>query len=156
MDQGFPAGPVYDGSIALGVSKNIILGVNFDYWKKDNVVTHPSLTNITINKNYSGFGYRFYVQYRNTILRKINLSVDAGLGQYKISYDYLYNDSYSADYNNYLNAGLSIGLGYKFSKLFSLDARISYYQLIDFGIGGSTSVYTANFKIGPTFYLQLK
>lgn len=50
-DQGFPDGAVFDGSIALGVSKNIILGVNFDYWKRDNVVTHPSLTNITVTKN---------------------------------------------------------------------------------------------------------
>ncbi len=50
-DQGFPDGAVFDGSIALGVSKNIILGVNFDYWKGDNVDTHPSLTNITVTKN---------------------------------------------------------------------------------------------------------
>jgi len=156
MDEGFPVGIVYDGSFAVGVSKNIILGVNFDYWKKDNVVTHPSLTNITINKNYSGFSYRVYVQYRNTFLKKLDLYIDAGLGRYKIYYDYLYNNSYSADYNYYLNAGISIGAGYKFSNLISLNAEVSHYQMIDFDLGGSNSVYTTNLKFGPTFFIQLK
>lgn len=156
MDEGFPVGIVYDGSIALGISKNIILGINFDYWKKDNVVTHPSLTNITINKNYKGFGYRFYVQYRNTFLNKLDLYIDAGVGRYKISTDYLYNNSYSANNNYYLNAGLSIGAGYKFSKFISLNAEISHYLMIDFDLGGSSSVYTTNFKFGPTFFIQLK
>lgn len=156
MDEGFPSGIVYDGSIAFGVSNNIILGINFDYWKKNDVITHPSITNITITKNFSGFGYRVYVQYRNTFLNKINLYIDAGLGRYKISYDYLFNNSYSSNYNYYLNAGLSIGVGFKFSKLLSLNAEISHYQLIDFDIGGSNSVYSTNFKLGPTFYLQLK
>lgn len=155
-DDGFPEGPVFGGSVALGVSKNIILGVNFDYWKRENVVTHPSLASIVLTKNYSGFGYRFFVQYRNTFLDHLNLFVDAGLGRYKISYDYVYNNTYISNYNYYLIGGVSVGAGYKFSRLLSVNAELSHYGLSDIDFGGSRSVYTTNIKVGPVFYLQLK
>lgn len=151
MDEGFPIGIVYDGSIALGISKNIILGINFDYWKKDNVVTHPSLTNITINKNYSGFGYRVYFQYRKTIFKIINLYTDIGLGRYRISYNY----SLSESNNNYLNGAISVGAGIKVNKFLVVNAEYSFYGLMPI-FAEKRAVSTTNFKFGPTFFIQLK
>jgi len=155
-DRGFPDGLVFDGSIAVGVSKNILLGVNFDYWKRNNYEVNSIFYTEPLSKNFTAQGFRFYVQYRNTFLNRLNLYIDAGLGQYRISYNFWSGSSYNADNNYYLNAGLSLGAGYKFSSHVSLNAEISHYKQLDFDVGGSSSVYTTNIKIGPTFYFKIK
>lgn len=101
-DNGFPDGPVYGGSIAVGTGKNFLIGFNFDYWKRKDVAVQPSLTNITLSKNYSGFGFRFFVQYRRTLFGKLDLYADAGLGQYRISYNFMSGSTYNSDNNGYL------------------------------------------------------
>lgn len=155
-DEGFPEGMIFDGSVSLGVSKSILLGVNFDYWKKNNVSVNPYLTNILINKNYSGFGYRFYVQYRKTVFNNIDIFFDAGIGSYKISNEYVYNNTYSSNHHSYLNAGINGGLSYRINKLFGLSVDLSHYRLIDFDLGGSTIMYTTNIKFGPVLYFKIK
>lgn len=155
-DRGFPDGLVFDGSIAVGVSKNILLGVNFDYWKRNNYEVHNIYYTEPLYKNFTGQGFRFFIQYRNTFLKKLNLYADAGLGQYRISYNFWSGSSYNSDNNYYLCTGLSLGVGYKFSSLIIMNAEISHYNQLDIDVGGSSSVYTTNIKIGPTFYLKIK
>lgn len=154
-DRGFPDGLVLDGSIALGISKNIILGINFESWKKDNVVTHTYITNTELTKNYSGFGYRVFFQFRKTFFKIINLYADLGLGRYRISYNFYYDNSFSADDNYYLNGGVSVGAGIKVNKFLVISAEYSFYGLMPI-FEEKRAVSTTNFKFGPTFFIQLK
>ena len=99
MDEGFPDGFILGGSMSVGAGKHSLIGFNFEYWKRKNVAVNPSLTDITVNKNYNGVGYRFFVQYRRTLFKELDLYADAGLGQYKISYNYMSGNTYNSDKN---------------------------------------------------------
>lgn len=152
-DRGFPDGIVYDGSIALGISDNILLGINFDYWKKDNVVTHPNLSTIEITKNFRGSGYKVYVQLRKTFFNSLNIYADVGIGRYSVYYEYYSDPFKNADDNSYLMAGISLGAGIKVNKFLMFSGEASWYGMTTVMEGG---VSTINFKFGPTFYLQLQ
>ena len=155
FDRGFPEGLVWDGSIALGISKNIILGINYETWKKDNVVTQTFITNNILTKNYSGFGFRVFFQYRKTFFKIINLYADLGLGRYRIYYEF-YSGGYKiAEGNNYLNGSFSVGAGIKVNKFFAVNAEYSFYGLMPI-FAEKSAVSTTNFKFGPTFFIQLK
>ena len=150
-DRGFPDGLIWDGSVALGISKNIILGINFDYWEKNNIVPPSYHSNNAITKNYNGFGYRVYFQFRKTFFKSINLYADLGLGRYRISYNYYYENLLSSDHNSYLNGGISVGAGIKVNNSILLSADYSFYGLMPI-FEEKRAVSISNFKFGPTFF----
>ena len=155
-DNGFPDGSVFGGSIAVGTGKNFLIGFNFDYWKRKDVSVQPSLTNITLSKNYSGFGFRFFVQYRRTLFGKLDLYADAGIGQYRISYNYMSGSTYNSDNNGYLNSAVSFGAGWKLTKYLILNAELSHSGLVSFDVGGSSSARITHIKFGPTLFFKMK
>lgn len=154
-DNGFPDGFTFGGSVAVGTGKNFLIGFNFDYWKRKNVAVNPSLTDITLYKNYNGVGYRFFVQYRRTLFKKLDIYADAGLGQYQISYNYMSGSTYNADKNEYLHAGVSIGAGWKLAGFLILNAEFSHSGLVSFSTGGSSSARITSIKFGPTIYFNM-
>lgn len=156
MDEGFPDGLIFGGSMSVGAGKHILIGFNFEYWKRKNVAVNPSLTDITVNKNYNGVGYRFFVQYRRTLFKELDLYADAGLGQYQISYNYMSGSTYNADKNSYLITGVSIGAGLKLAGFLILNAELSHSGLVNFSLDGSTSARITSFKFGPTLFFKMK
>lgn len=152
LDNGFPEDVVFDGSIEFGLGKYTLAGINFDYWKKDNVVTHPSLTDITVTKYFKSFGYRFFFKVSIPIGNKVNLFGDIGAGRYDvISEWYEPSGSKSRVEIAYINFNLSAGIDYKINKFLYITGHFSLYALTDVEKFG-TSVY--KIKIGPTFFMR--
>lgn len=153
-DNGFPDGFLIDGGFEFGITRNLVIGMNFERWIKDNVITHPMATNLAVVKNCYSYGYRFYVQFRTTIFRRFFLSADAGLGEYKVYHSFISDDGYLNDGNiYYLNTGVSFGVGYILNKFIMLESQVSWYGLNPRPEKIKTSLI--NFKIGPSVYFQL-
>jgi hypothetical protein len=150
-DQGFPAGMVWDGAVDFGMSPLFLIGINFEYWKRDNVVVNPYLTNITYQKDYDSFGYKVHFQFRKNFRDKADIYADVGLGRYRISYEKEYV-SYEDDY---LSAGLSLGGGVKLHKQLWIHGEFSLYGLIKPFNDHSSGLSVINFKIGPTLFFRL-
>lgn len=151
QNNGFPGGFVWDAAFSYGINNFLTIGVNLEGWNKKNIYK-PHIG----NEDISAIAYSINCKYWKSIFKSLDLYLGAGFGSYSIKRKYSIPGNDKQE--NYLNLFILFGTDIWVYKNFFISAECNLTGLIggiDYG-GNKSDPAFINYKVGPTFFIQLK
>jgi hypothetical protein len=136
---GYNSGFLLDGTIEIGLSKNLFAGLNLMSSKStDENFLYPDQT--IVSRTYNFFNSSAVLKYR-AFINNLGLQFGVGVGNTNLRI----STKFGEDHFSYLNLSVTTGLCYKIFKHFFISTELTYYQLIN----SSRDNKMFLFKFGP-------